>query len=204
VVVEELAPGLWRWTEQHPEWTRSRGEAEGWGPQVASVYCEADGDVLLIDPVLPRGGSERERFWRALDRDVARMARSPRILLTSDRHTRGTPHILERYPSATLWAPAQGAPLAGLVVDIVGALPGEVLFWLPSHRALVAGDTLVGGAAGDVRFCRDASSGGRDPAAVRAELWDRLHDLPVERLLVSHGEPVLMRGRDALALALHA
>src|SRR6476646_2738471 len=32
--VQELKPGLWRWTASHPEWEH----AENWGPEVGSVY----------------------------------------------------------------------------------------------------------------------------------------------------------------------
>jgi glyoxylase-like metal-dependent hydrolase (beta-lactamase superfamily II) len=199
VVVEEMAPGLWRWTERHPEWTP---DAQGWGPDVGSVYCEADGDLLLVDPVLPIDREQRERFWRALDRDVARMATPPWILLTCHRHTRGSSEILARYAGATLWAPGSDMPLPRGVLAIEAVLSGEVLLWLPSHDALVAGDALVGGAGGDIRLCPDSWLGDRDPAVVRTVLWERLRGLPVERVLVSHGEPVPSGGTDALARAL--
>ena len=43
---------------------------------VASVYAEFAEAVVLIDPLVPASGSPtRERFWRALGRDVARLAR---------------------------------------------------------------------------------------------------------------------------------
>jgi glyoxylase-like metal-dependent hydrolase (beta-lactamase superfamily II) len=202
VLVEELAPGLWRWTERHPGWTPERGGREGWGPDVGSVYCEADGDVLLVDPVLPAEGKERERFWRALDRDVARAPAPPWILLTSVRHTRGSPEIRARYAGATPWAPGRGARLPGSVVAVEAALPGEVLFWLPSHRALVAGDTLVADAGGGVRLCPVSWLGDREPAVVRAALRRHLEALPVEMILVSHGDPVLAGARQALGRAL--
>jgi glyoxylase-like metal-dependent hydrolase (beta-lactamase superfamily II) len=200
--VEQLAPGLWRWTERHPVWTPEQGGPDGWGPEVGSVYCEAYGDVLLVDPVLPAQGEERERFWRALDRDVARAAAPPWVLVTSVRHTRSSPEILARYQGAPLWAPGRGSRLPGSVVAVEAALSGEVLFWLPSHHALVAGDTLLGDAGGGVRLCPDSWLGDRDPAVVRAALRELLHALPVDLILVSHGDPVLEGGRDALARAL--
>jgi glyoxylase-like metal-dependent hydrolase (beta-lactamase superfamily II) len=64
--VEMLAPGLWRW---------SAGEM--W-----CVYYEAPGAIVLIDPVVPE--DEEERFWTALDRDVARLGLPVAIVLTAD------------------------------------------------------------------------------------------------------------------------
>ncbi len=202
MIVAEIDRGLWRWTERHPEWTRAQGGVDGWGPDVGSVYCEAFGDVVLVDPVLPPAGDERERFWRALDRDVARAAGPPRIVLTCSWHTRGSSDIAERYAGTTIWAPGSSEPLPGRALAVEAALAGEVLLWLRSHRALVAGDTLVGDGAGGIRLCPEPWLGERDPADVGATLWTRLRELPVERVLVSHGDPVLSGGRDALAVAL--
>ena len=80
----------------------------------------------------------------------------------------------------------------------------DVLVWLPSHAALVSGDTLLGDGAGGIRLCPDSWLGDADPVAVRAELRLRLERLPVERVLPTHGEPVLAGGRHALDRALAA
>ena len=85
--VGELVPGLWRWTAPHPEWTPDQGGPDGWEAEVASFYCEAEGDILLIDPIVPAEGSERERFWRALDRDVERVG-APHVVLSCAWHVR--------------------------------------------------------------------------------------------------------------------
>jgi glyoxylase-like metal-dependent hydrolase (beta-lactamase superfamily II) len=217
--VTQIAPGLWRWTARHPEWTPDQGGPEGWEPEVASFYCEADGDALLIDPLVPADNGERERFWRALDRDVGRGA--PHVLLTCAWHARSSADVLARYRGVRLWVHAQGvAELrdAGIVATdpffpgdplpggasaldaVVG--DGEVLLWLPSHAALVAGDTLLGGGQAGVRLCPDSWLGDADAVAVRERLRARLHDLPVERVLVTHGESVLAGGREALDRAL--
>ena len=45
--VAELAPGLWRWTAPHPEWTPAEGGPEGWEENVAAYYCEAEGEWTL-------------------------------------------------------------------------------------------------------------------------------------------------------------
>ncbi len=218
--VAALAPGVWRWTACHPEWTPDQGGPDGWEPEVASYYCEAGGDILLIDPIVPSDVSERERFWEALDRDVERLA-PPHVILTSAWHCRSSGDVLERYPGARLWAPAEatGELPAGLVVSDTfrpgDSLPGgavaiaavvggdaEVLLWLPAHTALVAGDTLLGGGPAGVRVCPDSWLDGADPTAVRATLRARLEGLPVERVLVTHGSPLLVGAREALERAL--
>jgi hypothetical protein len=216
--VAELAPGLWRWTVRHPDWTPEQGGPDGWEPDVGCVYCEADGAVLLVDPLVPADEGERERFWTALERDLERAGVEPDILLTCSWHARSSAEVLARC-GGRLWVPADGVNelpdglqatepfrpgerLPGRAVAIDATLDREVLFWLPSHSAVVAGDTLLSDGAGGVRLCPDSWLGGSDPVTVRVELWQRLRELPVERVLVSHGEPVLENGTAALERAL--
>jgi hypothetical protein len=79
------------------------------------------------------------------------------------------------------------------------------MVWLPAVRALIPGDRLLGDEAGGLRLCPDSwlrylPSGMRQPElrqALRALL-----DLPAELVLVSHGEPLLANGREAIARAL--
>jgi len=220
VEVGELVPGLWRWTAPHPEWTPDQGGPDGWEAEVASFYCEAAGDVLLIDPIVPADGSERERFWRALDRDVERVG-APHVVLTCAWHARSAGDVLGRYSAARLWTHADdvgelpagvvatdpfrpGDELPGGASAIVGVVGGgsEVLLWIPSRAALAAGDTLLGGGPYGVRMCPDSWLGDSDPVAARAELRARLENLPVELVLVTHGESLLAGGPKALEQAL--
>ena len=77
----------------------------------------------------------------------------------------------------------------------------ETLWWLPEHGALVAGDVLVGTPDG-IGVCPESWLDQRSsPASIRAALAPLL-DRPIERILVSHGEPVLQDGRAALERAL--
>jgi glyoxylase-like metal-dependent hydrolase (beta-lactamase superfamily II) len=194
VEVTRIADGLWRWTGLHPDWTPADGGAEGWPREVGSVYLETPEAVVLIDPLIPP--EERERFLEALDRDVERAGRPVQILLTVEWHGRSAGAIAERYG-----APIGGEPPAGVQPFPVPPVD-ETLWWLPAYSALVTGDVLLGAAAGRVRVCPDSWLEGRSSPEEIRELLRPLLDRPLERLLVSHGEPVLRRGRDALAEAL--
>jgi hypothetical protein len=102
--VQELRPGLWRWTGSHPEWDH----AESWGPEVGSVYAELEDTVVVVDPLVPT--DEEERFWSALDRDVERAGRPLHVLLTVHWHERSVAAVLDRY-HATLWRPEEKGEL---------------------------------------------------------------------------------------------
>lgn len=215
--VTEIAPGLWRWTAYHEEWEE----------EVGSVYCETGDGVVLIDPLVPP--EDAERFWAALDRDVRRAGEAVHVLVTVFWHTRDAAAMVERY-GARVWAPRRGRRAierrAGTVTDAYGTgdpLPGgvqalasaraaEVVYWIANHRALVPGDVLLGeGAKGGgtrsagshgLRLCPESwLPEGKSREELAASLRPLL-ELPVERVLVSHGAPVLEQGGRALAAAL--
>src|SRR5262249_7795800 len=48
-LMEEIRPGLWTWTGEHPEWTPEFV----WGPEVRSYAVQLEDLRVLIDPVLP-------------------------------------------------------------------------------------------------------------------------------------------------------
>ena len=76
---------------------------------------------------------------------------------------------------------------------------GETLFWLPAVATLVAGDRLIGDGAGGLQVCPESwLTGVRVDRAEVAGLLRELLELPIERVLVSHGEPVLRQGHAAL------
>ncbi len=205
--MRELAPGLWRWTAWHDEWKQD----------VGCVYCETSDAVVLFDPLVPTEDSQR--FWQALDRDVERGGGTVDVLVTVFWHTRSTREVIQRY-GGRVWAPSRAraavARRAGEVTNPFrpgDGLPGgieahatgrstEVIYWLPQHRALVAGDVLLGAENGRVRICPESwlpeGTGHRD---VRKAMRPLL-ELPVERVLVSHGEPVLKDARRTLGQAL--
>ena len=186
MTVQELAPGLWRWTAPHPDWK----QGDDWEPEVGCVYYEAAAATVLIDPLVP---PERERFFEALDRDIERRGLPLVVLLTCPWHERSATELTERYA-------AGGEPPAEVEGFSVPQVD-ETLWWLPEHAALVAGDTLLGAPDG-VRVCPDSWLDERSsPASLRSALSPLL-DLPTERVLVSHGTPVLAHGRAALERAL--
>ena len=212
MTVEELAPGLWRWSSRHPEWTPD----EEWEPEVSSYFVAEDDSLVLIDPLVP--ADEEARFWSALDRDVAQHG-PPQVLLTVFWHTRSTQAILDRYEGARALAPAawpdearERVPSAELY-ELGATLPGgieargtehrgEALLWIPARRALAAGDILLGARGGSVRVCPDSWL---RPGVTGRQIRDGLRpllDLPVELLLLTHGAPVLESGHAKLEVAL--
>ncbi|MDX6439946.1 MAG: Metallo-beta-lactamase superfamily [Gaiellaceae bacterium] len=77
------------------------------------------------------------------------------------------------------------------------------MYWLPDHRTLVPGDSLMGDGSGGITVCPETWLEGDAAAVLRRELRSLL-ELPLERVLVSHGAPVLEDGRAALERALEA
>jgi glyoxylase-like metal-dependent hydrolase (beta-lactamase superfamily II) len=198
--VRELRPGLWRWTAAHPEWEH----AEYWGPEVGSVYAELPDALVMVDPLVPQ--DEEDRFWEALDRDVERVGKPVHVLLTVHWHERSVAAVLDRY-KATLWRPEEKGELpAGVHAEVVkGSDWVEALFFLEPHRALIAGDLLIGKAGGGIELPVGWFPKGEQDWAeqeLKPELRKRLAELPVELVVVSHGEPVLEDGAAALERAL--
>jgi glyoxylase-like metal-dependent hydrolase (beta-lactamase superfamily II) len=198
--VRELRPGLWRWTAAHPEWEH----AEHWGPEVGSVYAELPDALVMVDPLVPQ--DEEDRFWEALDRDVERVGKPVHVLLTVHWHERSVAAVLDRY-KATLWRPEEKGELpAGVHAEVVkGSDWVEALFFLEPHRALIAGDLLIGKAGGGIELPVGWFPKGEQDWAeqeLKPELRKRLAELPVELVVVSHGEPVLEDGAAALERAL--
>ena len=88
--VEELAPGLWRWSA-------ALGEEEVW-----CLYVETPTATVLVDPLLP---DERERFFRALDRDLERRGLPLAIVCTRPESTPAADELSARYGAAVFALP---------------------------------------------------------------------------------------------------
>jgi hypothetical protein len=206
--VKELADGLWRWTARHAEW--HPGE---WGSQVASFALDAGDVTLLIDPLVPDDAVQEQLDACVRDR-VA-------ILITIPYHTRSAEALSERYGATIHGHPAVAKRLRNARLEpIEGELPGgarafpigkprryETPIHLPSHQALAFGDAVVTTPEGDLRLWHV------DRVDAERTRWYRerfvptlepIRRLDVERILVTHGEPVLQDGSAALRAALEA
>jgi glyoxylase-like metal-dependent hydrolase (beta-lactamase superfamily II) len=205
--VTRIADRLWRWTAWYDEWRA----------EVGCVYYEADEAIVLIDPLVPP--DDTDRFWAALDRDVERAGAPVHVLITVFWHVRSAAEVVRRY-DGRLHAAARaraaierrtgtpvdvfrpGDPLPGDIVPFASGRATETVYWIPEHRTLVPGDVILGGDAGTLRLCPASwLPSGIDRMRLRIALQPLL-ELPIERVLVSHGEPVTERARDRLAEAL--
>jgi hypothetical protein len=217
--IEQIRPRLWRWTATHPDWSPEEGGPDGWQPEVSCHALVEEDALVLIDPLVPP--DDEERFWHALDGDVEHHG-PPQILLTGYWHARSARTIFDRYAGARVWVPEAAAEKSRERVEFTDSftsedrLPGgveaketdyttEVLLWIPSHRALAAGDVLLGTPGGGVRVCPDSwLAEGVSPAKLRDQLRALLLDLPIELVLLAHGEPLRENARAALESALTA
>jgi hypothetical protein len=219
--MNQICPGIYRWTAPHPEW-RTRIE---WGHEVAS-FALVTGDALsLVDPLLPPTSSgRRDEVRRALDDLVARAGRLD-IMITIPYHTRSAEELYARYRTrvdATVWGhPAVAKRLRDEATPLEQIRPGspvgrsavahaigkprrhEMPLYFPTHRALAFGDAVIG-IDGTLRVWQQAST---DPAWYAGRFVPTLRpllDLDVERVLVTHGPPVVHDAGRALENALAA
>jgi hypothetical protein len=199
VIMSELAPGLFRWTAPHPDWRPECGEGEdGWDQTVGCVLYDVGDAAALIDPLIPEG--ERDSFLRELDERVA--GRAVSILTTIRFHRRDREELAERYRNTTSRA-WNAVPKGVSPRPLRGA--SETTYWLPGVAALVCGDSVIGAPDGGLRVSPErwlADIPAQTDRAGLAQLLRPLLELPIERVLVSHGEPVLHDGRAALARAI--
>ena len=181
VDVQELRPGLWRWTARHPEWDDR---------EVSSAYLETADRVCLIDPLVPRG--EEERFFAALDRDVERIERPVAIVLTNPWHRRSADELAQRY-GAQVFVGVEGGLPGGLQAYPGGMQPEDVVIHGPSRHVLFTGDTLL-----DNELCpEDWLAQGREH---QVACLRRVLDLDADLVVPSHGSPFPI---EQLAAALH-
>jgi hypothetical protein len=209
--VEEVAPGIWRWTATHPEW-QPHNE---WGREVASFAFAVSETLVLVDPLVP------EHVWPRLD-ELASERASVAALITVPYHVRSSEEVVERYGGkASVWGhPAAARRLRDRSllrpIEPGAALPGsarafaigsprrhEMPLWFPSHRALAFGDAVVG-VDGALRVW-EVAKGERRVGWYRNRFVPTLEPLlalETENVLVTHGPPIVGGGRNALADAL--
>ena len=206
--MRDLGHGLWTWTARHPEW-----HGKGFASEVRS-YAYRDGDhTLLIDPLVVEAAT-----WEQLDGIVNGPVDT---VVSLGYHARSSEAAQDRYGGA-IYGPANVAsrlrsirrfkPFAAgdtLPVGVIAHPVGnprrtELPLEIPGLKALVFGDAVV-------------EYDGKLRVWVQAPLTEkRLHwfhsrlapsvaplaDLDLERVLVTHGEPVLENGAAELRAAL--
>jgi glyoxylase-like metal-dependent hydrolase (beta-lactamase superfamily II) len=219
--MREVETGVWHWEAPHPDWAgpenealRQRLAATAGKPNeaargVVSSYAIGDDERLLVfDPLTVP--SEIEGL--AAGRETA-------VVLTCPWHERDTRSLVERLGAPVFTPPPdEGTPdvawlLGGNRSDahlytagerlrvgveaLPGRLPNDVVLWVESRCAVIAGDTLVDFGQGleiPVEWL---------PAGVTreqvAEGLRPLLELPVEVVLATHGGPT---GKTALERAL--
>ena len=195
-MLAEPAPGLYRWTARHPAWEAGAepGSPGDWPAEVGCAAYAAPEALVLVDPLVAG--------WEALDALVERHGKPVAVLTTMRFHGRSRAEVAERY-GATLVSHRDEPPEGVRRIPVERA--DESMVWLEAAGALVPGDRLLGDGAGGLRMCPESWLGYLpDPPAldVLREALRPLLELPVERVLVSHGEPVLRDGRAALRAAL--
>jgi len=211
--VEQLAANLWRWETPHPLWREGFDDEEGgWPRDVASLLYERDGTASIVDPQV---GEDDGDLWAFLEEHAGRAERVV-VALTASWHLRSSVAVIERcggeirlHRAAAGDTAMQGlahvrpfdadgeiAPgVEALLID--GYDQGEVVYWLPEHAALVAGEVFQGRPDG-LRIGPDPYLVSRDALYAWIRALDRL---PVTLVLPAHGPPA-PDGPDVIRRAL--
>jgi hypothetical protein len=214
VEVIDLAPGLWIWRLEHPNWS----EGHDWQEVVTSVCVDAGAERWLLDPLLPP-----ETATQVWDRFADRPPTAVAVLIGDhlreawdDQRTWSVDVLARRYGCRTFGPNAfdpemiekWGKPEETLKIELGHQLPGGLLpfrdprgwhetpLYLPDHKTLVFGDGMTE-RAGSLRVWMSPTHEERAVPDLRAML-----DLPFERVIISHGEPVHTREAFEQALEL--
>ena len=199
--VSDVAPGLWIWRLDHPDWAPD----VGWPPTVTSTCVESGGEVAVLDPLAPP--DDATEIWERLD------ANPPTIVaVLKPDHVRDVDAFVSRFgaraygpslfwrddiPETGLEPIEPGSELpGGLVALYDGRGRNETPLWLPEQRALVFADALTA-PDGDIRVWETPWHEQRVVPALR-----ELLELPFEHVIVAHGEPVHDRAAYEGALEL--
>jgi glyoxylase-like metal-dependent hydrolase (beta-lactamase superfamily II) len=198
----DVAPGLWLWRREYPDW---RPEA-GWEREVSSTCVTSGGEVGLLDPLAPP--DDATDAWARLDANPPTFV----VILKPD-HVRDVDLFVERYgaraygpflfwrdniPETELAGIQPGSELpGGLVALFDGRGRNETPLWLPEQRALVFADALTAQGDGRLRVWATPWHEERVLPALRGLL-----DLPFEHVIVSHGKPAHDRAAFERALEL--
>jgi hypothetical protein len=193
--MRELAPGLWHWTARRTSI----------GMDVSSYYLAAE--RVLIDPMVPPAGlgwfegeSAPEHVLltcRHHDRDAWRLHEAFGCTVHCIRNGL---HELEGRGPVEPFDFGDELP-GGVIAHEVDAIsPDETALHVPAHSALACADGVVEWPGRDgLAFVPDGLMD--DPEQTKAGLraaFTRLAALDFELLLLTHGQPVVGGGSDAL------
>jgi hypothetical protein len=189
VEVRDVGPGLWLWRQRHWEWR----EGDDWEPEVASFVAESGGEVIALDPLAPPPSA------RAVYDRLEAKPPTAAVVLKPD-HVRDVELFVHWYGAEAYgpWLFWKGdAPRLDLKpVELGRTLPGglvplddgrgrmETPLYLPEQRAIVFADGMTA-PGGTLRVWWTPALEERVLPALRQML-----ELPFDRVLVSHGEPV--------------
>jgi glyoxylase-like metal-dependent hydrolase (beta-lactamase superfamily II) len=212
--MKELAPGLWSWTVPR-----------GGVPEAMTSYALRDDEgMVLVDPLSgPLGRDPDEDLLAALDEIVVGHIR---MVITTPFHVRGSDLLWRRWRDrheVTIYGHEQcvhperltdrsafralkgGEELDGGVrIHTIGKPKrSEMPIELPSHRAIAFGDSVLE-VDGELRVWEDLDGDRRRTWYEQRFLptLEALAELDPERVLVTHGNPVVRSGARALRAAL--
>jgi hypothetical protein len=199
--IRDVAPGLWFWRVEHPDWKAGLG----WEPPVTSTCVESGGEVVLLDALAPP--DDTDEVWTRLE------ARPPTVVVVlKPDHVRDVDLFARRYearafgpdlffageaPETELeWIGPKSELPGGLVGLYDGRARNETPLWLPEQRALVFADAMTA-PEGELRIWATPWHEEWVLPAFRAML-----EFPFEHVIVSHGEPLHDRAAFERALDL--
>jgi hypothetical protein len=219
--LQEILPGLHRWTADVPDWTPAQGGREGWAQEVACVAWEEDSALVLIDPLVEDGD------WDEIDALVERNGGPVALVVTCPWHVRSGAEAVRRYvnsPGIEAWAHSQALQdkkrlslevgnavenqaqvVPGVEVIATDTGNGELTVWIEEIGAIVAADVLIG-AEGErseaLRVCPAAwLEEANDVQTVKSCLKPLL-ERDIRAIVPLHGAPVLNGAKEALGNAL--
>ena len=219
--MRELRPGLWHWEAPHPDWNPD----EPWG-QMVSSYAIDDGKRLLLfdplavpseleeratdrDPVVVLTAPWHERDAQSLVERLGAPVYAPppdtqedlmeKYGVTAEQAAGGSPDLAWLLGGDTfekhLFRAGDRLPFGAEVYP--GREHNDLVLWIESRRAVVAGDTLV-----DFGRGLEVPSEWLREGVTREQIVEGLRPLlalPVELVLPAHGAPT---DRAALERAL--
>jgi hypothetical protein len=218
--MNQLRPGLWHWTAPHPDW----GPQQRW-PENVSSYAIDDGKrLLLFDPIrVPEEllGSAKhrdtivvltapwhERDTRSLVERAGATVYTPppdtaqdlvdKFDVTLEQAGDGSDDLAWlRAGPADAWHPIKaGDELPFGIGVFAGREQNDLMLWIESHAALVAGDSFVDFGRGYEVNQRPRGGSTREQII---EILRPLLVLPIALVLPAHGAPT---DRGALERAL--